>query len=188
MTMTNQGIQALVAHIIKVIAGIKKRFPNGSQVLAFGGGTHTVDEVTTALQALVDLRAAVDKAESATQVARDAGAAASPPLLLMLRLFTQFLHTTFGTAADALADFDLTPPKAPAPRTAEEKAIIVAKAKATRQARGTTSAKKKKAIKGNVTAALVVTPATPAPSPAPVAETTAPAAASPALATATPKA
>ena len=156
--MTVLGIQALVAHVILVIAGMKKRFPNGSQVLSFGGGTHTVDEVMSALQALVALRAAVDQADAATQVARDAEAAGSPPLLLMLRLFTQFLHATFGTTADALADFDLTPPKAPAPRTAEQKAIATAKARATREARGTASAKKKRNVKGNVTAKLVVTP------------------------------
>ena len=116
-------------------------------------------------------------------MARDAETAGSPPLLLMLRLFTQFLHATFGTTADALADFDLAPPKAPVPKTAEEKAVIVAKAKATRQARGTTSAKKKQAIKGNITAKLVVTPGAPAPSPAP--ETAASTAVGPA---ATPKA
>jgi hypothetical protein len=164
--MTSQANDVVVAHVTKLITGIKKRFPNGSQVLQFGGSTHTVDEVTSAMQAFVDHRTAVNNARAATQVVFDAEAAAAPALLALIAGFTKFVRSMFGTAADALADFDLAPPKVPVPRTAEEKAISAAKANATREARGTTSAKQKKSVKGNVTAALVVTPATPAPAPA----------------------
>ncbi len=61
-----------------------------------------------------------------------------------------------------LADFGLEPRKEPTPLTAEQKAAAAAKREATRKARGTSSAKAKKAIKGNVTATLVVTPEAPA--------------------------
>lgn len=180
--MATQSISTLVVHVTKLIAGTKKRFPNGSQVLTFGGGTHTVDDVTNALQTFVNNRSAVATARAAMQVALDADEAAAPSLLALLSAFTKFLRSTFGTAADALADFDLTPPKVPAPRTAEQKAVSAAKAKATRQARGTTSAKQKKSVKGNITATLVVTPVISAPAPAPVTEA-APVPASPAPAT-----
>ena len=184
--MPSQSITDTVVHVTKLIAGTKKRFPTGSQVLTFGGTTHTVDDVTNALQTFVTNRATVDAARSALQVALDAEEAASPALLALIGEYTKFLHATFGTKADALADFDLTPPKTPATRTAAQKAVSAAKARATREARGTTSAKQKKTVKGNVTATLVVTPATPAPAEAPVTEAT-PAAASPATATAAPK-
>jgi hypothetical protein len=179
--MTSQAIQNVVVHVTKMITGIKKRFPNGSQVLTFGGSSQTVDQVTSAMQAFVDHRTATDTARAAAQVAFDAETAAAPPLLAMIAAFTKFVRSTFGTTADALADFDLDPPKTPAPRTAEQKAVAAAKAVATRKARGTTSAKQKKSVKGNVTATLVVTPATPAPA-APVTEAV-PAPASPAPAT-----
>jgi hypothetical protein len=152
-----------------MITGTNKRFPNPSQVLVFGGGNHTVAEVTSDMQSFVTYRTNVETARAALQVALDADGAATPSLLALIGEYTKFVRTTFGTAADALGDFDLAPPKARAPRTAEQKAVSAAKAKATREARGTTSAKQKKAIKGNVTAQLVVTPAAPAAAPAPVA-------------------
>jgi hypothetical protein len=49
-----------------------------------------------------------------------------------------------------LADFGLTPAKAAVTKTSAERAIIAAKAKLTRQARGTTSKKQKAAIKPGV--------------------------------------
>jgi hypothetical protein len=151
-----------------MIAGTKKRFPNGAQVLSFGNGQHTVTEVTNDMQTFVTNRTAVNQARAALQVALDADEAAAPSLLDIISEYTKFIRSTFGTAADALADFDLKPPKARAPRTAAQKAVSAAKAEATRKARGTTSAKQKKAVKGNVTAQLVVTPVTTVPSPAPV--------------------
>jgi hypothetical protein len=168
--MTTQSINETVVHVTTMIAGTKKRFPNAAQVLSFGGTTHTVAEVTTAMQTFVTNRTNVAVARTATQVALDTDEAAAPSLLALIGEYTKFVRATFGTTADALADFDLEPPKVPAPRTTAEKAVSAAKAKATRQARGTTSAKQKKSVKGNITATLVVTPVTSAPAPAPVTE------------------
>jgi len=181
--MTSISKSDEVVHVTKMIAGTTKRFPTGSQVLSFGGGTHTVDEVTSDMQSFVNNRTAVETARAATQVALDADGVAAPSLLALIGEYTKFVRSTFGTSADALADFDLAPPKARAPRTAAEKAVSAAKAKATRQARGTTSAKQKKGVKGNVTATLVVTPGPSAPAPAPVTEVAPTAPASPAPAT-----
>jgi len=64
--------------------------------------------------------------------------------------------------------------------TAEEKAVAAAKRTATRAARGTKGPKAIKAVKGNVTAELVVTPATAATTEVPpTAPAPAPAAAAP---------
>jgi hypothetical protein len=77
-----------------------------------------------------------------------------------MRGFTAFVRSRFGSDPEALGDFDLAPRKARTPKTAEEKAVTVAKGKATREARHTMGPKAKQAIKGNISAELVVTPTT----------------------------
>ena len=72
-----------------------------------------------------------------------------------MRDLRTFLRATFGTAATPLADFGLTPLKAPRPLDSEQRAAATAKLRATRLARGTTSKKQKLAIKGDVTGVLV---------------------------------
>jgi len=156
-----RSLNARTARATKLIAGAKKRFPNGSQVLLFGGMTMTVDQVTGAMQTLVDNRGATEtsKAATATQVASEQAQAAS--LVAILIAFTTFVRAMFGEQADALTDFGLAPTTVPTPLTAEQKAVAAAKRMATREARGTTSKKAKKNVKGNITAKLVVTPVTP---------------------------
>ncbi len=180
--MSDTGKNETAALVTKLIAGTKKRFPNGGQQLTFGGATQTVDQVTTQLNGFVTNRAAVVAAQTDAKAKVDAENAQMVSLMLFIRAFVKFIRSTFGNAADVLADFGLEPTKAPTPPTAEAKAAAVAKREATRAARGTTSKKAKKGIKGNVTATLVVTPAAPAPQPsAPAAAPTpAPSAAAPA--------
>jgi hypothetical protein len=138
-----------------IIPGLRKHFPNGAQMLTFGGGsvTATVDQTVTNLQALIDNRTAVTTAQAAVKVAIAAENGKMPALVAFLHALEAFIRLTFGASATTLADFSLEPPKA----------VAKAKAAATRKARGTTSAKAKKAITGNVSATLVVTPAAPAP-------------------------
>jgi hypothetical protein len=155
-------LNAKAARATKLIAGAKKRFPNGSQVLHFGGMTLTVDQVTGAMQTLIDNRGGVEtaKAATATQIASEQ--AQAPSLVAILIAFVAFVRATFGEQADALTDFGLAQTTVPTPLTAEQKAVAAAKRLATREARGTTSKKAKKNVKGNITAKLVVTPVTPA--------------------------
>lgn len=156
--------------------GMKKRFPNGSQTITVGGMTITIDAANANLQAVVDNRSAVTVARAAANVTVSNENAKLPPLLTFMRALVAFIRGTFGNDATALADFDLEPHKARTPMTAEQKAVAAAKRQATREARGEVSAKKRQAIKGNVTAELVVTPVTPAAPPAaPAAARTAPA-------------
>src|ERR1700722_4226860 len=131
-----------------IIPGLRKHFPNGAQTLTFGGGsvTATVDQTVTNLQALIDNRTAVTTAQAAVKVAIAAENGKMPALLAFLHALEAFIRLTFGASASALADFSLEPPKARVPMTAEAKAI----------------AKAKKAIKGNGSATLVVTPNAPA--------------------------
>jgi hypothetical protein len=157
----NTGKNAVATRVGQLIAGTKKRFPNGSQKLTLGGGSAvTVDEAVAELQKLVDNRAAVTAAKAAAQVKVEAERSQAPALDAFVRVFEAFVRFTFGTDTAALADFGLAPPRARAPLTAEQKAVAAAKRAATREARGTKSAKAKKSVHGNVAAKLVVTPVT----------------------------
>src|SRR5579859_5503917 len=159
--MGTTALNKRVVQVTKLLAGTKKRYPNGSQKLTFGGADHTVDEVNTNLQKFVDNRTAVDTAKASAKAKVDAERADLASLLAYIDEFVKFLRTTFGTAADALGDFGIPPPKARTPMTAEAKAVAAAKRQATREARGITTKKAKQGIKGNVTAKLVVTPGAP---------------------------
>ena len=181
--MTSKSIEDTVVHVTKVIAGTKKRFPNGAQVLSFGGGhAHGRRRDERTCKRSSPTGTAVDTARAATQVALDANQAAAPSLLALLSEYTKFLRVHVRHQCRRARRIR---PDASQGAGAEDgsRGGLAAKAKATRQARGTTSAKQKKSVKGNVTATLVVTPVTSAPAPAPVTEAP-PAAASPAAATA----
>jgi hypothetical protein len=107
--------------------------------------------LVTLLQSVIDALNALSPAEAAAtaavanarKVVTNAG-----PVIQSLR---RTLIAMFGNAPQTLALFGLTPPRAKAPKTAQQKAVAAAKAKATRIARGTASKKAKSAIKGNVT-------------------------------------
>jgi hypothetical protein len=172
----NTGKAKTVAEVTQVISGAKKRLTNGNQALPVGASTMTVAVVLGQLQAIVDNRAAVVAAQATAKAKVAAEKAAMPVLDVIFHAFVAFIRFTFGSDPEALADFGLAPHKVPAPMTAEQKAVAAAKRKATREARGTTSPKQKKSVKGNVTAVLVVTPVTTAPTPAPAEAPVAPAA------------
>ncbi len=184
----NIGKTEAATEVTQVIAGAKKRIPNVNQALPVGTSTMTVAVVLGQLQSIIDNRAAVVAAQATAKAKVAAERAALPALTVIFHAFVAFIRFTFGSDPEALADFGLAPHKVPAPMTAEQKAVAAAKRKATREARGTTSAKQKKSVKGNVTATLVVTPVTTAPTPAPAQAPAAPAAPAAPVATTQPKA
>jgi len=153
----------------KLVAGAQKRFPNGKQSVTLEGETTTIDDVTKELQSFVDNRDAVVAAQATARSKLAVERAQMPALNALIVAFIAFVRLTFGDDSEALADFGLAPRKARTPLTAEQKAVAAAKRRATRGARGTTGPKARKAVHGNVTAKLVVTPA-----PAAEAEATAP--------------
>jgi hypothetical protein len=150
------------------LTGVNKHFPNGSQQLQVGGASFTVTALTALLQGYVDNREAVEASQAAAKAKVQTENAQAPPQLAVLRASESMIRSLFGNSADVLADFGLAPIKARAPRTAEEKAVSAAKSAATRKARGTMGKNQKKAIKGSVTAKLVVTPVTTSPASPPV--------------------
>jgi hypothetical protein len=152
-----------LASVRALVAGTQKHTPNGS--LTFGNATYTAASLVQMLQSLADAMTAHDaaqvKAKDALLAQRDVTAKVGP----VLQAYRRYLVATYGTAMETLADYGLTPPKARTPLTSEQKAASVAKLRATRIARGTTSKKQKAQIHGVVTAPGQP-PATPAPAPA----------------------
>jgi hypothetical protein len=150
-----------LASVRAVIAGTQKHPPNGP--VTFGNATYTAASLVQMFQSLVDAMTAHDEAQAKAKdvllVLRDATSKVGP----VLRAYRRFLVATYGNATQTLADYGLKPPKAKAPLTSEQKATAVAKLRATRKARGTTSKKQKASIHGVVTAPT----GNPAPPPTP---------------------
>jgi hypothetical protein len=172
-TTTKHNKTDKAARVGQLIAGTRKRFPNGNQTITLDGATTTVDAVTKELQGFLDDREAVVAAQATVKAKVAAENANMSAVNTLIRAFIAFLRVTLGNDPSALADFGLTPHKAPAPLTAEAKAVAAAKREATREARGTKTPKQKKGIHGTVEAKLVVTPVetVPATAPAPAAAT-----------------
>ena len=173
MSINKQNKADRVSFAKQLIAGTSKHFTDGSQQLPVGGVQRTVTAVTQLLQSFVDLRAAVIASQATTQSKVEAEREQGPSLLAVIDEFVAFLRFTYGKQPEVLAYFGLAPSRAPAPQTAEQKAVAVAKRAATRQARHTMGKNQKKDVKGAVSAALVVTPVdgskpavVPAPAPA----------------------
>jgi hypothetical protein len=155
--MSSTGINDQAAQVKQLILGTQKHYPTGS-VIQFGGASYTVTALTQLMQDFVDNRAAVETAKAALKTKVEAERAQAPSQTAVISAFVRIVRGTFGTSADALADFGLALPKARAPISAETKAVAAVKRAATRAARGTIGKNKKKAIKGDVSATLVVKP------------------------------
>jgi hypothetical protein len=156
-TTTSNTKAAALAHVLALIAGTAKHFPNGS--FTIGGTTYTAASLTQVLQVLANAMSARDAAQAGAKDALAAERAAQTQIGPTILAYKRLVLAAFANSAQTLADFGLTPPKARAPLTTEQRAARKAKAAATRIARGTTSRKQKLAIKGNVTG-VIVTPVT----------------------------
>jgi hypothetical protein len=157
-TITSKQNKAIaLAGVQALVAGTQKHFPNGSFTL--GNVTYTTASLVQAIQVLEDALTALNAAHATVRDAVQAHRAAQAKVAPLLRDYQTFLRAAFSTAATPLADFGLTPVRAPRPLDSEQRATATAKLRATRLARGTTSKKQKLAIKGDVTSVLV-TPVT----------------------------
>jgi hypothetical protein len=146
------------ARATQVIAGFKKHLA-GVASLTLGSTVYTPDQITGALQLLIDLHNAVDTARAVVNTKLTAERAQAPGLRGLLAAVVSFVKLSFSESPDILADFGLPPKTVRAPLTTEQQAVAVAKRNATRVARGTTSKKAKKAVKGDVVG-VTVTPIT----------------------------
>ncbi len=148
----------------QLIAGVGKHFSNVS-TLTIGNGTFTPAEIEASLQALIDLRTAVEDASAATMAKIATENAQAAPLRKRMSALVAYVRASFGDdSPDVLADFGIKPKKAKAPLTIEKMAAAAAKRAATRSARHTMGSKQKKAVKGTITT-IVSLPTTSAPQP-----------------------
>jgi hypothetical protein len=179
---TIQTKAAALAFVQALIAGTLKHFPSGSFTL--GNVTFTTASLVQLFQNLAASMTALNVAQTNAKDALAATQALQASVDPVIQAYKRFVLAAFSNATQTLSDFGVPPPKARTPLTSEQLAAKVAKAKATRAARGTTSKKQKLALKGNVTG-VTVTPVT-APTAAPPAAptvSTAPSAPSPGTAT-----
>jgi hypothetical protein len=139
---------------IAMIAGIQKYLPAATFLV--DGQSQPSTQVVTVLQGRVNAANAVLTAEATWHGAVDT----SDALYASTDAYVAAVRTTvlamYASQPAILTAFAVKPRKQPAPRTAEEKVVSAAKAKATRTARGTMSAKKKATIVGTVTGAVMV--------------------------------
>ena len=140
------------------MAGFQKHLATVTSV-TLASVVYTPAQLMSALTALLALYAAVDTAKSAVKAKLNAEAAQAPALLSLMAALVSYVKLTFSESPDVLADFGLEPKKTLTPLTTEQQAVAVAKREATRVARGTTSKKAKKAVKGDVVG-VTVTPIT----------------------------
>ncbi len=163
-TVLKPNKASALASVRALIAGTQKHTPNGS--LAFGNATYTPASLVQLLQSLIDAMTAHDEAESHAKdvlaALRDVMAKVGP----VMQAYRKYLVATYGNATQTLADYGVQPPKAPAPRTVEQKAAAAAQLRATRKARGTASKKQKAGIKGVVATPAAAPPVAPPTTPA----------------------
>ena len=156
-SQSNPSNATVLTQVQALIAGIQKQFPNGS--FTFGNTAYTTATLTQAFQSLAnaysDLNAAHARVKDAGLTLTTMQTQVGP----LVRNCKHFIQSAFGTSPQTLADFGMQPTKARTPLTVEQKVVAVAKLRATRKARGTTSPKQKLAVKGNVTS-VVITPVT----------------------------
>lgn len=133
----------------QVLAGFEKHLASATSI-TLKSVVYTPAQITTALQALVALRAAVQAAQVAAKAKLTAETAQAPALVDLLVALVAYVKLSFSESPDVLADFGLVPRKVATPQTAAQKAAASVKRKATREARGITTKKAKKALTGNV--------------------------------------
>jgi hypothetical protein len=147
----------LAERVRDLVLGTQKHSPNGSLML--GGQSFTSQSLTQEFQSLGDALAKADAAKAYwldTLKQLDDTRARVVPLVGAYR---GWLSVTYGNSTAILADYGLSPRKAPLPLTTEQQAAAVAKRAATRAARHTMGPRQKKVVKGNVTG-VVLTPVT----------------------------
>lgn len=132
--------------VTRLLQGIAKHFTDGLPVV-LGGKSYTPAELAAVFQAHLDAIDAVTtaRAQLATAILRRRGAArraGEATRLLKLRV-----AGTDGFSATVWADFGWQVPKKPGPKTVMAKVVGAAKARATREARGTLGKRARKKVR-----------------------------------------
>ena len=139
-TTTKASKATVLAQLQALVAGLQKQLPNGSFTLM--STDYTTATLVQALQGLIAALTAVETAQAGAKAALVNWGAEDAKLSPIVQALKRTLLSMYANAPDTLAVFALKPPKARTPLTAEQRAAAVAKAKATREARGTTGKKR----------------------------------------------
>jgi len=124
--------------------------------ILLGGVPYTPSSLKAVFQAEADAMFTSDTAKKAAQAAVVAEKAARAKANQVLSALRSYLLGTYGAqAVTVLGDFGIEAPKSKATKTVSTKAVAVAKAKATRVARGTKGSVAKKATVGTVDAQAI---------------------------------
>ncbi len=158
MTVRSGLIRLTIAEYTGLVLGIPKYCPNAT--FTINGQTFTAPQAVTFVQALLDTVSAVETARTSVETARLAEATALATNGAIVKGIRDYVALMFGNNPTTLAAFDITPKKPRTPLSNAARIAAQAKAEATRLARGTTSKKKKAAIRGGVTG-VTITPIKP---------------------------
>jgi len=136
-----------------LIAGIQKYLPNATFFI--DGQSTSVSEVVATVQGRVDADNAVLTAEAAFHGAVETGRTTLASTDAYVTAVRQQVLAMVASPP-AQAELHVSPRKRPAPRTVEQKVVAAAKAKATREARGTKGPKARLEITGTVQSPIVI--------------------------------
>jgi hypothetical protein len=146
----NQNYTVVFEHLTAIAAGMKSSWPPGQQTIVIDQQAYTPAQFEAKIDsALAPFQGVVD-ARTVLRTALRNRADALPGAEKLVSAFYAVLPQYIGSNNADQEKFGKQPPKARAPRTAEQKAEAAAKAKATRAARHTMGKNQKKAIKGQV--------------------------------------
>jgi len=156
---TNHETVAATHKMMKdMIAGIPK-LPAGVTSVTVLGTTYALSDLTTKLSGFATVYDGVDAAELAHSTALSARTAIEPQVDEFMAGVIAAMKAALGKKSPTLELVGLSPDKTPAPLTLAQEQAKAAKAKATRAARHTMSAKAKAKIKGTPPATPPATPA-----------------------------
>ncbi len=162
-TQTPPNRTSTAAKDAQVILGINKDLLTMSN-LPLGGQTYSPSSLAARIQSRIDAANAVISAKANWQNAAKTYTEIDASTTVIVRELRSIVIGSFGPDSPKLSDFGFRP-TVRKPLTVEEKAAKAAKARATREARGTTSKQKKALIHGTVPTAQPAAPAAPATTP-----------------------
>jgi len=157
--------QAFIVALKALLSGMKTSMPAGLTQLTAGGKVSLLADLEAELQGILDVyQAAEDTAIAHARAVKDREdlAVTAVPRYAAIRAAVK---AAFGQKSVELAKVGIQPNKTPPAPTVEQKKQRVAKAQATRVARGTKGKRQKQAIKGQPPPAPPVAPSAAPPKP-----------------------
>jgi hypothetical protein len=161
----NSSIQNRKNIDLQLLQGLEKHWEKG-QSMIIAGKKYTLSDIVALLERRAEAAHAVITARAAWAGTRKADEEVNAETTPVVAAVRQNLLVMFSNSPDALADFGLSPRRAPKGLTGQEMVQKAEKAKATREARHTMGRRQKQAIVGEVgnDVPVIAPPAVPIPS------------------------